>query len=94
MIGSATGPRGIGLAVLLQTGLCGWLRAVRIGADDPHPERLSTDGGTPDRPLTPPVSVLRGPLTAVMPQAQYTEAARLIASLVLSGRTGPGPLRG
>ena len=91
--GVATGPRGIGLAVLLQTGLAGWLRALRTSAGASPPARLSADGGLPDRPLAPSVPVGPGPLTAVMPPAQYAEAARLIASLVLSARTLPGPLR-
>jgi len=91
--GVATGPRGLGLAVLLQTGLSGWLRAVSTSVGAVHIERAHV-GGTPDRPLTPSIAVVPGALMAMLPPNQYPEATRLIASLVLSACAGPGPLRG
>jgi hypothetical protein len=97
MIGSpgmATGPRGIGLAVLLQTGLSGWLRAVSTSVGAAHPERPRVTGRPADS-LRPSIAVVPGAGTALLlPPHQYTEATRLMASLVWSACAAPGPLRG
>jgi len=93
MIGTtaAIAHRGIGLATLLHAGVPGWLRAVGTCVRVAHGEATTTgrdrasDQGHAPMPhgLTP----------SVMPPAQSTEAARLIASLVLSAHAVHGPLR-
>jgi hypothetical protein len=96
MIGSpavVTGPRGIGLAVLLHTGLAGWLRAIRTGVGAARPERTRMTG-SPSDPFLPSIAVGAGAGTALLPPQQYTEATRLLASLVLSACAGPRPGRG
>ena len=85
--------RGVGLAILLHTGMAGWLRAVGTCAD------ACPAGATPTArlmasrhdPATSPL--VRMPVTAMLSPTVYTEAARLIASLVLSGYPAPGPFR-
>ena len=88
----ATALRGVGLAVLLQTGLAGWLRALGRCAHA-CPATVTR--------VSPLVASLRDPPTAasrVGPSAiamlsptAYDEVARLIASLVLSRHQPSGP---
>jgi hypothetical protein len=85
--------RGVGLAILLQTGMAGWLRAVApcahacpAGATRTAQSMASSH----DRATVAPV---RTPVTAMLSPTAYIEAARLIASLVLSGYPVPGPFR-
>jgi hypothetical protein len=91
MIGSTTGHRGIGLAVLLQAGMAGWLHAVGTCAT-----ALPSGAVSASRSISPPDQasmVARTSATPMMPPTQYTEVAKLIASLVLSGYPVHGPLR-
>ena len=89
----ATALRGIGLAILLQTGMVGWLRAVGTCANawsagtTRSPRSMAS---THDAAIGPLVHM---PVTAMLSPTAYTEAARLIASLVLSGYPVQGPFR-
>lgn len=85
--------RGIGLATLLQTGVPGWLRAVGPCVSASHAESLPTDRASDQDHAPMPMPMPHGLTPLVMPPAQYTEAARLIASLVLSAHAMHGPLR-
>ena len=95
MVGTTTAiaHRGIGLATLLHAGVPGWLRAVGtcvsgVPAEETTPDRdRASDHGRASIPRP------HGLTPAMMSPAQYTEAARLIASLVLSVHAVHGPLR-
>lgn len=95
MIGStaAIAHRGIGLALLLHTGVPGWLRAVGTCVSVPLAESSTTgrDRASDQDHAALPMPPGRTP--SVMPPAQSMEAARLIASLVLSAHAVHGPLR-
>jgi len=83
MLGT-TALRGVGLAVLLQTGLAGWLRAVSTCA---HVGSAGTTCSPPSQPPPdlPTASARVGPpALAMLSPPAYDEVARLIASLVLS----------
>jgi hypothetical protein len=88
----ATALRGIGLAILLQTGIAGWLRAVSSCANacPAGATRACRPIATDASALVP---VLRQPEAAMLSPTAYTEAARLIAGLVLSGYSAPGAFR-
>ena len=95
MIGStaAIAHRGIGLAILLHTGVPGWLRAVGTCVSVPHAESTTTGRERASDQNHAAMSMAQGLTLSMMPPAQSTEAARLIASLVLSAHAGHGPLR-
>jgi hypothetical protein len=90
MIGTtaAIAHRGIGLTTLLHAGVPRWLRAVGTCVRVAHGEATPTG-----REGHAPVPMSPGLTPSVMPPAQSTEAARLIASLVLSAHAGHGSLR-
>ena len=92
MLGSTT-IRGLGLAVLLQTGIAGWLRAVGTCANACAAETTRAPRPVSSHEDQATVSLERTPVTAMMSPTAYAEAARLIASLVLSGHQVPGPFR-
>lgn len=84
MLGT-TALRGVGLAVLLQSGVAGWLRAVSTcahacpaGTTRVSPSVVShLDPPTADSPVGPSGIAMLSPTA-------YDEVAKLIASLVLS----------
>jgi hypothetical protein len=82
-------PRGVGLALLQQQGLAAWIAAVQCCA---LPSRLPAPAasGRPMAEADGDRAVARaGTLPVdVLPQAQYLELTRLLASLVLSARPG------
>jgi hypothetical protein len=82
-------PRGVGLALLLQQGLAAWLAAVQRCA---LPARVAAPVAT-GRPMAhaddPGSTAVAGRLPLdVLPRAQYAEVTKLLASLVLSARSG------
>src|SRR5262249_31228976 len=85
--------RGVGLAILLQTGMAGWLRAVGTCANacPAGATRTARSMASSHDPATIPL--VRMPVTAMLSSTAYTEAARLIASLVLSVYPVQGPFR-
>jgi hypothetical protein len=85
--------RGVGLAILLQTGMAGWLRAVGTCANacPAGATRTARSMASSHDPATIPL--VRMPVTAMLSSTAYTEAARLIASLVLSGYRVQDPVR-
>jgi len=87
----ATALRGVGLAILLHTGIAGWLRAVGtcVNASPAGATRACRITATDDR-ATP---VVCQSVVAMLSPTAYTEAARLIASLVLSGSAVRSPCR-
>ena len=95
MIGTTAGiaHRGIGLATLLQAGVPGWLRAVGRCVSVAHGEVTTAGRDRGSDQGHAPMPMPHGLPPSVMPPAQATEAARLIASLVLSAHAMHGPLR-
>jgi hypothetical protein len=77
-------PRGVGLALLLQKALAAWIAAVERCASPGCPRAAVNPSG--------PIEDHRSAMAAgtrpvdVLPPAQYTEVARLLAGLVLSAR--------
>lgn len=92
MLGETPCLRGIGLAALLQSGLAGWLRAVGSCVSADSLGAVSANRSPAPAPADP--SAMAHPvMTGLMPSTHYTEAARLIANLVLSAHPGPEALR-
>jgi hypothetical protein len=93
MLGAAA-RRGVGLAVLLQSGVAGWLRAV--GSCAPGCPAATTRVSPPVvSPLDPPTTASRGCPSgiAMLSPTAYDEVAKLIASLVLSKHQLQKPCR-
>jgi len=88
----ATALRGVGLAVLLQTGVAGWLRAVDRCAHT-CPAAGSRGSASVAADPDPPTASSRvdHPAIAMLSPTAYDEVAKLIASLVLSRHPPPGP---
>jgi hypothetical protein len=88
----ATALRGVGLAVLLQTGVPGWLRAVDRCAHTCPAAGSRGSASVPADPDPPTASSrVDRPAIAMLSPTAYDEVAKLIASLVLSRHPPPGP---
>ncbi|PYR36700.1 MAG: hypothetical protein DMF90_09160 [Acidobacteria bacterium] len=83
----------MGLAILLQTGMAGWLRAVGTCANACPAGTTRTARSMVSNHDPATVALVRPPVTAMLSPTAYTEAARLIASLVLSGYPVHSPFR-
>jgi hypothetical protein len=87
MIGTAAPARGVGLALVLQKGLPAWIRAVRTCAGSSvSPANTASSALLMRADRDEVASISRGPRAELLPPAQYTEAVRLLAGLVLSAR--------